>query len=89
MSLNPSPEWREECRREVLNYLAERPAVALSRDSIRRGLKREWGYEDAEILHACEFLVSLDLLTSRHGELGATRYYQITAKGTLHHERNT
>jgi hypothetical protein len=89
MPLKPTPESREECRREVLNYLAERSSVALSRDSIRRGLKHEWGFEDAEILHACEFLVGLDLISSRHGDLGATRYYQITSKGTLHHERNS
>lgn len=87
--MNPSQEAREDCRREVLNYLANRPAVALSRDSIRRGLKNEGDFEDSEILHACSFLVSLDFIKSEPASMGATLYYQITAEGTLHHERNS
>jgi hypothetical protein len=85
--MNNDQEAREECRREVLNYLANRPAVALSRDTIRRGLAREFDFEDAEILHACAFLVSRGFASEKHADLGATRYYQISADGTLAHER--
>lgn len=83
----PSQESREDCRREVLNYLAERSAVALPRDTIQRGLKSKGNFEDAEILHACSFLVGLNLLKEETAKLGSTKYYQITSEGILHHER--
>lgn len=80
-------EKNEECRREVRAYLADRPSVALSAGTIRRGLQAEWNYNAEEITNALGFLRSLDQVAQTRAELGSTLYYRISATGTLAHER--
>lgn len=78
---------REECRREVRAYLAKRPVIALDPASIRRGLSN-WDFSTDEVRAACALLFGLDQLEESTASLGATKYYKISAKGTLEHERN-
>lgn len=77
----------EECRREVRAYLAERPSIALAPASIRRGLQ-EFDFSLKEVKNACAFLKDLGQLKDETEELGSSVYYQITAAGTLAHERS-
>jgi hypothetical protein len=79
---------KEECRHAVLAFLAERPAVSHSIGAIRRGVNREGGdFSEQECREAAEFLVGLGSASVVPDPLGSTRYYQISAQGTLAHER--
>jgi hypothetical protein len=81
---------REECRREVRRYLAERQALAFPAIAIRRKLRHDGDdFTDEEIVAALEYLVSLDSphVRVRPDPDGATKYYQATSAGVLAHER--
>lgn len=79
---------KEECRHAALEFLAERPAVSHAVGAIRRGINREGGdYDYGETAQAVELLVGLGLAKVIPDPLGSTRYYQISAQGTLQHER--
>lgn len=80
---------RETCRREVLAFLADRPAVAHHPGAIRRRLNtvEQADYTLEEIEAALVFLVSQGFSSTERDALGATKYYQVTGAGTLHHER--
>jgi hypothetical protein len=77
---------REECRKEVLAYLAERPGLALSADAITRGL-RQYGYSLADVTAALIFKRDKGHVKCEPDADGATLYFQVTAEGTLAHER--
>jgi hypothetical protein len=76
---------REESRREVLAYVAERAGVALSANQIKRGLRDRFTL--ADVCAAIGFLVSKGFVKQEPDPMGATLYFQITADGTLAHER--
>lgn len=78
---------REDCRRAVLAHLAARPLVAQAAPTISRALAREHAFPDAEVEAAAAFLAQLGHLAAEPDPMGATRYYRITAQGTLAHER--
>ena len=81
---------REEVRREVRRYLAERMALAFPISSIRRKLVIDGDdFSEAEIEQALVFLAGLDpaQVKTREDGLGASRYYQATSAGVLAHER--
>ncbi len=84
-------ERREECRRAVLGFLAERQAVAHHPKTIRRRLNdgHEHDFADAEVEAALAFLVATvpPAALAIPDPLGATRCYQATAAGVLLHER--
>ena len=83
----PDPARAEECRYETRHYLATRSTLALDADSIRRGLARNFDFTLAEVEAALVFLVGLNQVEVNHAGLGSTKYYQITAQGTLAEER--
>lgn len=83
-----TPERNEEVRYAVRQYLAERPSIAQMTSTIRQRLAMENDFTYAEVQAALEFLVSLEQVKLTVSKLGSSKYYQITAAGTLAHERN-
>jgi Fe2+ or Zn2+ uptake regulation protein len=79
---------REECRREVLAYLANRSVVALSADAIHTGLKRKFKFSIEEVEAAIAFQKTQGFISETPDPHGATPYYKATAAGVLAHERN-
>lgn len=79
---------REEHRYQVLKYLYERAGLALARGQIGSGLARD-GLDlgDAEVDVALQFLVSAKLVQEHTAKLGSSKRFQITAEGSLAHER--
>ena len=89
MSTDPAVR-REECRREVLRYLAERAALAFPAATIRRKLRFDGDdFSDAEIDAALQFLLGLSepQIKTRDDPHGVTKYYQASSAGVLAHER--
>ena len=81
-------ERREEARREVRAWLHTRSAVASNCKAIRRGVNNEgFNFKPEEVNEALVFLVSAKQVEITPNDDGATLYYQITAAGTLAHER--
>lgn len=82
---------REDCRYGVRAYLAQRPTIAQTSDTICRRIVRsgEGDFEPSEIDAALNFLEGLQppQVQAKHSPIGATLYYQITAAGVLAHER--
>jgi hypothetical protein len=86
--MSDSPQERkEECRRRVREYLANRSVLAYRAATVRTGLSREHAFDLDEIKAALLFLVSAKQVSIEHDSLGATPFYQITADGILAHER--
>jgi predicted dienelactone hydrolase len=76
-----------EIRRTVRGYLAERPSVAQSPDTITARLRREHGFTEDEVKDACVVLTALRHLSESTDPLGGSlRYYRATAEGILAHE---
>ena len=92
MSLDPTiqQERREDCRRQVRRYLAERQSVALHPRIIQRRLNEGHAndFEEADILAALTWLEGAGQVKHEASGVGATRYYQATSAGVLEHERN-
>jgi chorismate mutase len=88
MTEEEAQQHREDCRREVLRFLAERAALAHDAGAIRRRIN-QLGYElgDEDVRAALLFLRGLDLVAERFDPLGASKYWQVTSAGILHHER--
>ena len=87
---DPAQLRREECRREVRRYLAERTPLAFDAPTIRRKLRLDGDdFSDEEIEAAAVFLHDLQPPQTQlmPEELGATRRYRITSAGILAHER--
>lgn len=86
-------ERREECRRKVLGFLAERAAVAHHPKTIRRRLNdgHENDFTDDEIEAALAFLIHLAPPRAKAipEAMGSTLHYQATSDGVLAHERGT
>jgi len=80
-------EQREDCRREVRRYLAERPQLAFRDQTIQQKLHLENDFTIAQVRDALVFLVSDKQVEIEPEELGATPYYKITANGMRAHER--
>jgi len=81
---------REECRREVRRYLAERLALKFPVAAIQRKLRIDGeNFTDAEIEAALAYLGALHDPHVREtpDPDGSTKYYQATAAGVLAHER--
>lgn len=82
-----SPTQKEELRRLVRGWLAERAALAYNLTSIQRGVGRELACTEPEVAEACQLLHDLGHLKDVPNSLGSAKYYQIHAQGTLAHER--
>ena len=78
-------ERREEVRRNVRGYLAERPGLAFHPRTIARSPFVSATIEEVE--GALNVLTSLGHAEQRRDNLGATPYYQATGPGILAHER--
>ena len=79
---------REQCRREVLAYLANRSVATLSADAIFEALKRKFRFTIEEVKAGLEFHRSAGRILAQPDPFGATLYYKVTADGILFHERN-
>jgi len=80
-------QQKEELRRLTLAWMAQRAALAFNATSVQRGVSREMPCTIPEIEEAMLFLFSLRHLDEVRNSLGATRYFQINAAGTLAYER--
>lgn len=84
-------ERREECRAAVLEFLAERNAVAHHAQTIRQRLNAGHAHDFTieEVEAALAFLAGSEpaLVKATPTSLGATKYYQATAAGVIAHER--
>lgn len=80
-------ERKEECRHEVRRYLADRAALAFRAATIQQKLNLEHDFTLGEVRASLVFLVSAKQVEIRPDALGSTEYFQITASGTLAHER--
>jgi hypothetical protein len=79
---------REEARREVLRFLAERNLLAHSPAAIRNGVNRAgFDFSEEETLSALQSLVSGQFAREVRGALGASTTYQATLEGELLIER--
>ena len=82
-----SNEQKEELRRLSLRWLAERAALAFNSSSIHRGVSRDLACTQPEAEAALELLLDLGWLKDVPNKLGAIRYYQVSAAGSLAYER--
>jgi hypothetical protein len=78
---------REDCRREVLRYLANRSVLAFSAATVRNALHREFNFTVEEVTAALKFLHGLKFIAIESHEMGATLFHRITSEGILHNER--
>ena len=81
---------REECRREVRRYLAERLALKFPLAAIQRKLRIDGeDFSTEEIVNALAYLGCLHdpHIRETNDPDGSTKYYQATAAGVLAHER--
>lgn len=87
--MNPEQaKENQQCRTDVLEYLAARPRIAQSAETITRKLSRENPeYSQADVSDALEFLVGLSYVRRGTDALGGISYYQIAPQGTLYIER--
>lgn len=79
----------EDIRHAVRDYLYARQGTAQPAPTIRRRLNREGVRCDNDAVElACAFLVGLEQVDQSTNKLGSTKYYKISSKGILAHERN-
>lgn len=82
------PEDKPHIRRVVRAYLAERPAVSQTAETIQFALKREHAFTIEQVCGALLFLTGLGHLEAEDDSLGGSqKRYQATAKGIIEHER--
>lgn len=81
-------EQREDCRREVRRFLAERSQLAFRDQTIQQKLHMEHSFTIGDVRDALAFLVSDKMVEVEPESLGATLYYKITATGIRAHERS-
>lgn len=84
----------EECRRDTLAWLANRPSLKFAVDAVGNGVRRKGhDYTDSEIRIALEFLSEFGdpkpYVERTPEPMGSTIFYGITAAGTLFYERNS
>ena len=80
-------EEKEEFRRLVRRFYAERPATAHSVAAVHFSVARSMACTIPEVEAACLFLKDLAQLKEVLNTMGSLKYYQISAIGTLAHER--
>jgi hypothetical protein len=85
MTEKDQQERREEVRRNVRGYLAERPGLAFHIRTIARSPYVQATLEEVEA--AINVLVSMGQAEQQKDQLGATPYYKATGAGILAHER--
>lgn len=78
---------REDIRLAVRDYLVTRPTVAQTVLTITRRIKPEVDAAPGEVEAALEFWAGLDQVSFEYAAAGSTKYWKITAAGTLAHER--
>lgn len=78
---------KEELRRLVLAWMAQRCAVAYNSESVQRGVSREMPCTREEAAEAMHFLFSMKLLDEIRNTMGSVRYFQANAAGILAYER--
>ena len=79
---------KEECRKEVRNWLAQRQALAFTNDTVRRRLNAEGNdFTQGEVNDALVFLVGRKHVGVTPDGDGATPHYQATSEGVLAAER--
>lgn len=83
----PDPSRAEECRYETRHHLAIRSTLAQDAATIRRSLGRRFDFTLPEVEAALTFLVKLGQVEVAPASLGSTKFYQISAPGTLADER--
>lgn len=87
--MSDSPQERkEECRRSVRAYLANRSVLAYRAETIRSALAREHDFSIEEIKAALVYLESDKHVAVTPDPDGATPYYRITSEGMRFNERN-
>lgn len=82
-----TPVEKLELRELVREHLADRPRLALAAEDLHRPLSRKIHCTIPEIEDALALLVSLQQVETVIPKLGSVKFYQITAAGTLAHER--
>lgn len=82
-----TPAQKEELRRLVLAWMAQRCAVAYNSESVHRGVSREMPCTRPEVDEAMHFLFCLKMLNEVPNALGSARYFQANATGILAYER--
>lgn len=82
-----TPAEKEELRELVRAHLADRPRIALSAQDLHRPISRKIHCTIPEIEDALELLCGLEQVIRTIAKLGSTKFYQISAKGTLAYER--
>ena len=91
MSVNLEQLRREDCRFSVRAYLAGRPSIAQTADTICRRMRKfgDGDFTETEVEDALSFLSTLTppQAVSVREAIGSTLYWRITAAGTLAHER--
>ena len=80
-------QQKEELRRLILRFLAERAALSYNSASVQRGVSREMAHTIPEAAEALELLLDLGFLKIIPNTFGASKYYKISATGTLAYER--
>jgi hypothetical protein len=78
---------REELRRLTLGWLDDRAALAFNAASINRGVNREMSHTIPETEETIAFLASAGFVAETPNPLGGTKFWKITAAGTIAHER--
>jgi len=87
--MEADPTRQEDIRCAVRAYLAARPNVAQSAATITRRIRTEVAAPHHDVEAALEFWASLEPAQAsfEYAPAGATKYWKITAAGTLAHER--
>jgi hypothetical protein len=92
--LSAAQERKEECRREVRGWLANRPALQFRAGAIHKGVTREGrengttaNFETQEITDALVFLAGVKHVEIHDDPDGATPHFQASSAGVLAHER--
>lgn len=80
-------EDKEDFRRLVRKFYADRPATAHSVTSVHFGVCRQMPCTIPEVEAACQFLLDRGHLKEVKNTMGSLRYFQIHADGSLAHER--
>ena len=83
-------ERREAARRAVLEFLANRQAVAHHANTVQRRLNEGHrnDFTSEEVNAALAFLHGAALVKYEHDALGGTKYWQATCTGVLANERS-
>lgn len=79
---------REECRREVLRYMAQRSVLAFRAETILTKLNKEHDFTLEEVKAALEYERGdgrVELLSNTQGR---DRFYKVTTAGIRYNENN-